>query len=205
MRPQMHNRRPPARHRNAIRFNRLRAEPVASLIADPDPLNLTLALDLLDAAPDLHSNPGRLRSLRQRPCGFSPRIQYSGHLQPGFLQSQSRAIPIVVVGHNNRALTRSHSEIHNVIPNRACQHYARQVVPGKRQWPLNSARGGDDLACTNAPQPMPRPRWIRRMVRDPFIRQRIAVVVHTGPHGAKTQAHVVHRFKLRNQPGNHVV
>ena len=97
---------------------------------------------------------------------------------------QRRAIGIIIVRHNDRALARRHSEIDHVIAHGRGQHDTGDIIAGKAQRAFDCPCGRNDLSGPNLPQTMTRCACLWRVIRNPFISQHIAMIVNASAHAA---------------------
>ena len=198
MAPQVHHRRPAARHGDDIAGHLFQNSAFTSLKADGDAGHPLAALDLHNRTARFHANAHSLGLGGQIARHSAARVDNQRHFQPRLFQGNGGAVAVVIVGGDHCAVARGHSKVHHIIAHGRGQHHAGNIIAGKGQRPLNRARGGHDLARPDAPEPMLRPTVARGMVSHLFIGQHIAVVINARRHAAQTQRDIRHFFKGLN-------
>ena len=131
--------------------------------------------------------------------GQHPRIQNDRHIEPRMFQRDGGQICVVVVGDHHSAVANGHTIVHRIVAHRSGQHDARNIVPGKAEGSFDGPGGRDDLRRTDAPQAVTGTVSLRLMIVQPFIGQRITVIVHPCPHGAQAHVDIVHRGQFINR------
>ncbi len=204
MRPQMHDRRPAARHRHAIAGDLLQHGPFAGLRTQGDARHTLAAFHLGDAFAIGHADAQSAGLVDQRPFGCRARIDDDRHLQPRLFQGDGRAVSVVVVGHDHGAIPDGDAEIDRIIAHRPRQQHAGQIVAREGQRPLDCARRGHDPLRPYPPESVARAVLIGRVIGQPFIGQSIAVVINACTHATCADRDIWHFFK-RLQRGLHPI
>ena len=195
MRPQMHDRRPAARHGDSITNHILDHLTFAILRAK---LHRNHAAQPFDSGnPHAGQNPktARTRLLHQGAISLGAGIDDTCHIQPRLIQHQRGAISIIIVGHDNRALARCHTPVNHIIAHRGGKHHARLVIAREAQGPLQRTRRGNHPPGADAPQTMARPIFPRRVIGQPLIGDDIAMIIDTRRHAAQAQIDIRHLLK----------
>ena len=196
----MHHRRPSARHGDGVTGKGFKHRTLARLAAHLYARDAFAACDPRHGMTHHHANAQIFGARHQRGIlRQHASIQNGGHGQTGLGQGDGGAVGIVVVGDHHRAIPDRHAIVHQIIPHRGGQHHTGDVIASKGQRPFNRAGGGHDMTGANAPEPVARPSNLRRVVRQPFIAQHIAVVIDARPHDTGAQGNVFHPRQLCHQ------
>ena len=108
------------------------------------------------------------------------------------MHDQRRSIGIVIVGDNNGTVARADPEIHGVVTHRRGKHHPRNVVARKAERPLDRPGGRHDVPGPDPPKAMARARLVWCVIRQAFVSQHVAMVIHPCAHGSQTQGHIGH-------------
>ncbi len=195
MRPEVHHRRPAARHGHAIAGNLVDHRAFARLQAKRHAGHAGLALDLSDGLAFLNADALGLGLGPQSACAFGAGIDDCRNGKPRIHQRNRGAIGIVVVGDNHGAVAHGNAPVHEVIAHGPCQKNARQVVARKGQRPLDRTRGGDRLLGADAPQAVARAFQLGVVIGQPLVAEDIAVIIDARAHAAGAERHILHLFK----------
>ncbi|CUH51988.1 hypothetical protein SHM7688_01428 [Shimia marina] len=196
MGPEVYNRRPAARHGHRVAGDFLQRCAFTCLRTDRNTGHTLAAFDFCDAFAKLNTDPHAFGFGHQCAAAIGPRIKDHRHIKARFLQRDCRAIGIVIVGHNNRAIPGGDPEVLGIVAHSGGQHHTWNIVASKGQRALNRTRGGHDLFGANTPQAMTRTIGERRVICHTLIAQHIAMVINASPHHAVAQRDILHAFKL---------
>ena len=196
MRPQVHDRRPATRHSNGIAEDFFQHFAFARLYAATDGVDALGPLDLDRGRAGFDANAQCLRFLHQRAAALGAGIEDRRHLETCLHQPNSGAVRVIIIGHNDRAVAGADTEVHEVVPHGRSQHHPGNVVARKAERPFNGPRRGDDLRCSDTPQPMAGSAGLRCVIGQPFVAQHIAVVIDARPHGAGADLRVGQRVQF---------
>ena len=202
MGPQVYHGRPAARHSDRVTFDLFQNSAFASLRTDRDASDTLAAFDLGNGFAVLDADTKGTRLFRQCSATRCTRVEDHRHIQTRLFQSNRRAIGVIVVGDNNRAVARGHAIINHIVTHSRGQHDARYIVARKRERTFNRTGRRHNLLGADAPQTMTRTIAQRRMIAHTFIAQHIAVVINPCPHHAGADGDVVHGLQLGQQLGN---
>ena len=201
MGPQMHHRGPAARHRYAIAADLFQHRTLARLRTKRHARDTLAALHLGDPFAHLDPDAQIARAVDQRAIGLRACINNRRYFQTGLFQNNRGAIGIVIVGHNDRAITNRDAKVHGIIADGRGQQYAGHIIRGKRQRALDRAGRGDGLFGTDTPQTMARAFAVGRVIGQAFVSQSIAVVIDPRRHAAQPHINIWHIFKsFRRDP-----
>ena len=198
VRPEMHDRRPPARHRDGVAGDLLDHPACAALRADPHRLDPRAALDRGDAHARRDPDARRTRRLRQHAPGLGAGIHHQRHIEPRRLQRQRGPIGVVVAGDDDRARAGAHAPERHEVAHRRGQHHPGTVVPREGERPLQRTGRRHHAPGADPPEPPPRP-----VAAQPLLGQHVAVVVDAGrghPRPAVDVRHRVERRQLLRHP-----
>ena len=202
MRPQVHDRRPAAGHRNRVTGDFFQHSAFAGLRADRDAGDPLAPLHLGHAVAHHHADAQRLGLGQQRAVGGQhARIHDDRHVKARLFHSDCSAIGIVIVGHDRNAVARAYAIVHNVIAHGAGQHDAGDIIARKAERAFDRARGRDHVLCLDPPQPVAWAGLVRGVVGQTLVPQHIAVVIHPCAHGTQAHGHIRHR----GQVGHHLI
>ena len=147
----MHHRRPAPRHRQTITRDFFQNRALPRLIANRHARHHAAPLYKGHGFARFHANAQFLRRLGQGATACAARIQNDRHIQPCSFQGDGRAIRIIIIGKNDRAIPHRHTKILNVIAQGRGQNHPGKIIPRKRKRPLDRARRGQDLCRSDPP------------------------------------------------------
>jgi len=205
MGPQMHHRRPSARHGDGVTGEGFKHRTLARLAAHLYACHAFAACHPRHGMTHHHANAQIFGACHQR--GILRQhagIQNGGHGQSGLGQGDGGAVGVVIIGDHHRAIPDRHAIVHQIIPHRCGQHHTGDVIACKGQRPFNRAGGGHDMTGANTPEPVARSGSLGRVVRQTFIAQHIAVVIDSRPHDTGAQGDVCHLRQLCHQRVNEI-
>ena len=207
LRMQMHRRRQPAGHgqKVAIHVERVIKNRARTFIDRRD----LDTCQMLRAAGDGHGmaaqnlDSGRAHSLHQPALKVAPQID-DNHMRAGAVKRQRRAVGIVIIGEDDRAIAGDNAIAVDIGPYRAGQHHARQIIAGKDERAFMRALCQNSLRGPHFPQALAwQMRWRRGHMIGHALGQRQEVVVHIAEDGGpRQQCHVIHRRQLGNHAGD---
>ena len=128
MRPQMHDRRPAARHRHAIAGDFFQHGAFTGLRTKRDTGDPLAAFDLCDAFAIRNTDAQGAGLVDQWPFRRGARIDDDRHVQPRLFQGNGGAVGIVVIGDNHGAIPDRDAEIDSIIAHSPSQHHAGQII-----------------------------------------------------------------------------
>ena len=199
MAPQMHHRRPAARHGNGVAGDILQHGALAGLQAERNTRDPLAALDLGNGTARLDADAKRAGAVGQRAGDGAAGVHDAGHGQARLHQRDGGAVGIVIVGDDHGAVTGRDRLIDHIVAHRRGQHHAGNVIAREGQGALDGPGRGQNPARADAPQPMLGAPVAGGVVGDTFIRQHIAMIIDPGPGAAQPQGDRVHRGKGRHR------